>query len=62
MDSQDSIKNEARISILGVGMALGLVFGGIFGLVVDNLVIFSGGGMIIGLAMATAIESRRTRK
>lgn len=61
MDNQDSIKKDARVSILGVGMALGLVFGGIFGLVVDNLVIFAGGGMILGLAMATAIESRRTQ-
>jgi hypothetical protein len=61
MDNQNSIKKDARVSILGVGMALGLVFGGIFGLVVDNLVIFAGGGMILGLAMATAIESRRTQ-
>ena len=61
MDNQNSIKKDARVSILGVGMALGLVFGGIFGLVVDNLVIFAGGGMILGLAMANAIESRRTQ-
>lgn len=62
MADQDTIKKNTRVSILGAGMALGLVFGGLFGLIVDNLIIFAGGGMILGLAIATAIESRRTRE
>ena len=62
MSNQDTSKKNTRVSVLGVGMSLGLLFGGLFGLVVDNLVLFAGGGMILGLAMATAIESRRTRE
>ena len=46
--------------VLGAGMALGLVFGGLLGLIVDNLVVFAGGGMVLGLAMGTAIQSRRS--
>jgi len=42
-------------------MALGLVLGGLLGFVVDNLVLFAGGGMVIGLALGTAIENRRSR-
>jgi len=61
MDKNDANKENVRASVLGAGMALGLVFGGIVGLLVDNLVIFSGGGMILGLALGTAIENKRTR-
>ena len=42
-------------------MALGLVLGGLIGLVLDNMILFAGGGMILGFAVGTAIESRRTR-
>lgn len=60
MDNQNNIKKEPRVSVLGAGMALGLLFGGLFGLVVDNMIIFAGGGMILGLAVGTAIESRQS--
>jgi uncharacterized membrane protein len=62
MENQGETKEKTRVSVLGVGMALGLVFGGILGLILDNLVIYAGGGMILGLAIATAIESRQTRE
>jgi hypothetical protein len=62
MENQGETKKKTRVSVLGVGMALGLVFGGILGLILDNLVIYAGGGMILGLAIATAIESRQTRE
>lgn len=61
MDNEDKGTIKPRASRLGGGMGLGLVFGGLFGLIVDNMVLFAGGGMILGLAIATAIENRRTR-
>lgn len=61
MDNQDATKKKISPSIVGAGMALGLVFGGLLGLIVDNLVVFAGGGMVLGLAMGTAIQSRRNR-
>jgi hypothetical protein len=60
MDNQDAAKKKISPSVVGAGMALGLVFGGLLGLIVDNLVVFAGGGMVLGLAMGTAIQSRRS--
>jgi hypothetical protein len=62
MDNQAADKKKTRVSVLGVGMALGLVLGGLLGLILDNLVVFAGGGMVLGLAIATAIESRQTQE
>lgn len=62
MSNQDTTKKNTRVSVLGAGMGLGLVFGGLLGLIVDNLIIFAGFGMVLGLAMGTAIESRRNKE
>jgi F0F1-type ATP synthase assembly protein I len=59
MSEQSNTKNQADISRMGSFMALGLVFGGIVGLILDNLVLISGGGMILGLALGTALEKKR---
>lgn len=52
-------EGNARIGIMGVAMSLGLVLGGLVGLTLDNMIIFSGGGMIVGLAIGLALEKRR---
>jgi hypothetical protein len=48
-----------RIGSIGAYQALGLVLGGLFGIVVGNMIIFAGGGMIIGLAVGLALEKKR---
>ena len=48
-----------RISYTALCMAIGLIFGGIVGLIIDNLFIFAGGGLVLGLAFGSAFESRR---
>ena len=48
-----------RISYTSLGMAIGLIFGGIVGLVIDNMVIFAGGGLVLGLTIGSALDSRR---
>jgi hypothetical protein len=57
-----SIKNNNRtsfkISYTALGMAIGLIFGGIVGLIIDNMIIFAGGGLVLGLAIGTALDSR----
>jgi F0F1-type ATP synthase assembly protein I len=63
----EMIKNEtnpkkARFSIMGAAMGLGLLVGGILGLLVDNLAFSAGGGMVLGLAIGTALENRRVKK
>ena len=44
-----------------LGLAIGLVFGGLLGLMAGNMIIFTGGGMLLGLSIGAAFE-RRSRK
>jgi len=48
-----------RISYTALGLAVGLTLGGIVGLIIDNMVIFAGGGLIVGLAIGSALDNRR---
>ena len=48
-----------RISYTALGMSIGLILGGIVGLVIDNMVIFAGGGLVLGLAIGSALDNRR---
>ena len=50
---------KRRISCTALGMSIGLILGGIVGLVIDNLVIFAGGGLVLGPAIGSAPENRR---
>lgn len=50
--------DQRKISYVALGLVIGLVFGGIIGLIIDNMIIFAGGGMVIGLAIGYALESR----
>lgn len=54
----DKEQPSTRMSYKGIGMALGLILGGLVGLAADNLVIFAGGGMVLGLAVGTALDNR----
>ena len=58
-----SSNNEKKINVgtMGATMALGLVLGGLVGILIDNMIIFAGGGMILGLAVGTALESKRIK-
>ena len=59
-----SVKNDQsqfRISYTALGLAIGLILGGIVGLIIDNMIIFAGGGMVLGLAIGTAWENRRKK-
>ncbi len=57
-----SVKNDQsqfKISYTALGLAIGLIFGGIVGLIIDNMIIFAGGGMVLGLAIGAALDSHR---
>jgi hypothetical protein len=60
MDISINGKKE-RFGALGPALASGLVLGGLVGILIDKLIILAGGGMVLGLAIATAIESKRTQ-
>ena len=54
-----SINNpQKKISYKALGLAVGLIFGGLVGLLIDNLIIFAGGGMLLGLAISAALDNR----
>jgi hypothetical protein len=58
MPNHNKTKNRTS-TVLGIAMSLGLVLGGLVGLAVDNMIIFAGGGMILGLAIGLALEKRK---
>jgi hypothetical protein len=58
MSNNNSNETKIRISYKAIGMGIGLIFGGLVGLLIDNLIIFTGGGMVVGLAIGTALDSR----
>ena len=48
-----------RISYTALGMSIGLIFGGIVGLIIDNMVVFAGGGLVLGFAIGSSLDNRR---
>ena len=48
-----------RNSYTTLGMSIGLILGGIVGLIIGNLAIFAGGGLVLGLAIGSALDNRR---
>jgi hypothetical protein len=55
-ENNDSQRN---ISYTALGLAIGLILGGIVGLIIDNMIIFAGGGLVLGLAIGSALDNRR---
>jgi len=51
--------SQRRISYTALAMSIGLILGGTVGLVIDNMVIFAGGGLVLGLAIGSALDNRR---
>jgi hypothetical protein len=58
MSENSNGQTTSIISYKAIGLAVGLVFGGIVGWLLGNPLIFSGGGLILGLAVGTALDSR----
>lgn len=57
-----SVKNnqsQFKISYTALGLAIGLILGGIVGLIIDNMIIFAGGGLVLGLAIGAALDNHR---
>jgi len=51
--------SQRRISYTALAMSIGLILGGIAGLIIDNMIIFAGGGLVLGLAIGYALDNRR---
>lgn len=59
MNNQNKQFNQ-KIKFAGIGAAIGLVFGALVGLLIGNPIIFSGGGMVLGLAIGASFDQRRS--
>jgi uncharacterized membrane protein (Fun14 family) len=49
---------QKGISFTALCLAIGLVLGGIVGLVIGNMILFAGGGLVLGLAIGYALDQR----
>jgi hypothetical protein len=49
----------SNITYKGLGIAIGLVFGGILGLITGDMIIFPGGGLVLGFAIGAAMDNRK---
>ena len=54
----ESSDKKIRWTYKGLGMGVGLILGGLIGLLIDNMIIFAGGGFILGFAIGTALDAR----
>ena len=69
MSSESGNKERQEISYLGLGMSVGMVLGGLFGIVygilLDNMAfmtVWVGGGLVLGLSIGAALEARKKEK
>lgn len=58
MNEKNLNQSTQKITYKGIGMASGLVFGGVVGLLAGNMIVFAGGGMVLGLAIGHALDNR----
>ena len=49
-----------RMKYSGIGLAIGLVFGGLVGVLIGNPIIFAGGTMVLGFAIGAVLDRRRS--
>ena len=58
MNNQNKQSNR-KMKFAGLGAAIGLIFGALVGLLIGNPIIFSGGGMVLGIAIGASFDQRR---
>lgn len=49
---------SGRMKFTGFGLAIGLVFGGLVGILIGNPIVFAGGTMVLGLAVGAILDKR----
>ena len=59
MSDKKSQRNLAKVTYTGLGLAIGLFFGGILGLITGDMIIFPGAGLVLGFATGAALDNRK---
>jgi F0F1-type ATP synthase assembly protein I len=69
VSSDSGEESRLETSYLALGMSVGLILGGAFGILygilLDNMAFMAigvGGGLVIGLSVGTALEARKKEK
>jgi len=58
MSENNNRYSSRRMKFTGIGMAIGLVFGGLVGILIGNPMVFAGGAMVLGFAIGAALDRR----
>ncbi len=53
-------KSKKQVPYKGLAMAIGMVLGGLVGLLIENPIIFAGGGLVLGLSVGYALDRRKS--
>lgn len=60
MSENKNLTSSGSMKFTGIGLAVGLVFGGLVGILIGNPIIFAGGGMVLGYAIGSALDKRKS--
>ena len=58
MSNKSNNYSPRRMKYTGIGMAIGLVLGGLVGVLVGNPFAFAGGTMVLGFAIGGVLDRR----
>ena len=53
---------SGKMKYTGLGLAIGLVLGGLVGILIGNPIIYAGGTMVLGFAIGAALDRRSSSK
>ena len=56
----DTKYSNRKVSYSALGPAIGLVFGGLVGLIIGDMILFAGGGLVLGLAIGAAMDNKNS--
>ena len=52
----NNTNNQRKVSYTALGLAAGVAFGLILGLIANNIILFGGGCLLLGLAAGAALD------
>ena len=58
MSEHYEYQSPIKTTYKGLGLAVGLIFGGFIGLLIGSPIIFAGGGFVLGFVIGAVLDSR----
>ena len=60
MSKNNNRYSVGRMKFTGLGLTIGLVFGGLVGFLIGNPIVFAGGTMVLGFAIGAALDKKNS--